>query len=219
MLRPRKATRTRQRHPPRNRAGDPRNNVCVEPMMGAASRGGQQPNRVCLMFGSTRLNPLAIAGIGFFVNKVEVLYVTYGILTGAFVAAETVLLYLPAKAVNVGLSIEQGALIMSIYGAMFAFSQFIVGILADFIHIPTSYILMFSMLVMSATTVAFTFVHSFAFFVLFISLFAMCKGFASALRVVLVASILGVKKLEKGFSPLSLLIGVALQNLSECRKT
>lgn len=124
-------------------------------------------------------------------------------------AAETVLLYLPAKAVNVGLSIEQGALIMSIYGAMFAFSQFIVGILADFIHVPTSYILTFSMLVMSATTVAFTFVHSFAFFVLFISLFAMCKGFSSVLRVVLVASILGVKKLEKGFSPLSLLIGVA----------
>lgn len=124
-------------------------------------------------------------------------------------AAETVLLYLPAKAVNVGLSIEQGALIMSIYGAMFAFSQFIVGILADFIHVPTSYILMSSMLVMSATAVAFTFVHSFAFFVLCISLFGMCKGFASALRVVLVANILGVKKLEKGFSPLSLLIGVA----------
>lgn len=93
-----------------------------------------------------------------------------------FSVAETVLLYLLAKAVNVGLSIEQGALIMSIYGAVTTFSQLIVGILADFIHIPISYILMSSLFVMSATAVAFTFCYSFALFVLCVSLFGLCKG-------------------------------------------
>lgn len=68
---------------------------------------------------------------------------------------EMILIYLPAKAVYVGLNREQGAFIMSIYGAVQAFSQIFVGILADFIHIPTSYILMFSLVSMSAIAVAF----------------------------------------------------------------
>lgn len=89
---------------------------------------------------------------------------------------EIVLIYLPAKAVDVGLNREQGALIMSIYGAVFAFSQIVVGILADLIHIPTSYLLMFSLLGMSVIAVAFVLCNSFSLFVLCASLFAICNG-------------------------------------------
>lgn len=124
-------------------------------------------------------------------------------------ANKMVPVYLPAKAVDVGLTREQGALIMSIYGGVLAISQFTFGMLADLLHIPTSYILMTSLLVTSAVSVGFTFCHSFAFFVLCISLFAICRGFVFPLRIVLVASILGVENLEKGYSPLSLLIGVS----------
>ncbi|CAE1331453.1 unnamed protein product [Acanthosepion pharaonis] len=123
-------------------------------------------------------------------------------------AGECVILYLPAKAVNVGLTREQGALTMSIYGAVFMLSQIVVGILADLIHIPQSYLLMSSLLGMAATSFAFTFCHSFPWFVLCTSLFAIFHGFTFPLRVVLVSSILGVRNLTKGYSPLCLMIGL-----------
>lgn len=121
----------------------------------------------------------------------------------------TILMYIPAKAVDVGLTREQGALIMSIYGAVLAFSPIVVGILADIIHIPTSCLLMFSLFGMSATSAAIIFCHSFPLFVICTSVFGICHGFTFALRVVLVATILGVKNLNKGYSPLCLLMGLA----------
>ncbi|CAE1279461.1 unnamed protein product [Acanthosepion pharaonis] len=123
-------------------------------------------------------------------------------------AGECVMTYLPAKAVDTGLTREQGALMMSIYGAVIAFSQIVAGILADLLHIPTSYLLMASLFGMSAFSLSFTFCHSFSLFVVCASLFAICHGFTCPLRVVLVSSILGVKNLTKGYSPLCLLMGL-----------
>lgn len=89
---------------------------------------------------------------------------------------EVVLLYLPIKVDDVGLNRKEAALLMSIYGAVFAVSQIVVGILADLIHIPTTYILMFSTLAMSLISVAITFCYSFSLFALAASLFAICTG-------------------------------------------
>lgn len=122
---------------------------------------------------------------------------------------EVVLLYLPVKVDDVGLNRKEAALVMSIYGGVFAVSQIIVGILADFIRVPTTYILMFSAFSMSLISIAITFCYSFSLFALAASLFAICTGFGFPLKVVLVASILGVKNLNKGYSPLCLLIGMA----------
>lgn len=97
---------------------------------------------------------------------------------------------------------------MSIYGVVIAFSQIVVGILADLFHIPVSYLLMSSLFGMSVTSVAITLCHSFWLFILCASLFAICHGFSYTLRMVLVASILGVRNLTKGYSPLCLLIGL-----------
>ncbi|CAE1279459.1 unnamed protein product [Acanthosepion pharaonis] len=160
----------------------------------------------------------------FFVEQVEVIYVTYGILSGifsgmsyfscntivgsyfkkkrtlavgisqsgtgigaivlnyflersiSFYACDNVLIYLPAKVVSVGLTREEGALIMAIYGAIIGPSQIVVGILGDVFHIPVSYLLMPSLFGMSATTLAFTFCNSFSLFVLCVSLFAIFYG-------------------------------------------
>ncbi|CAE1283122.1 unnamed protein product [Acanthosepion pharaonis] len=122
-------------------------------------------------------------------------------------AGECVKIYLAPKVVDTGLTREQGALIMSIYGAVMALSQIVVGIMADLFHIPTSYLLMSSLLGMSAFSLVFTFCQSFSLFVACVCLFAICHGFTFPLRIVLVSSILGVKNLTKGYSPLCLLIG------------
>lgn len=122
-------------------------------------------------------------------------------------AGECVKIYLPPKVVDTGLTRQQGALIMSIYGAVMAVSQIVVGIMADLLHIPTSYLLMASLFGMSAFSLVFTFCQSFYFFVVCVCLFAICHGFTFPLRIVLVSSILGVKNLTKGYSPLCLLIG------------
>ena len=93
-----------------------------------------------------------------------------------WVASQIVLIYLPAKVVSVGLSREQGALIMSIFAAVAAFSQILVGIFADLLHIPISYLLTFSLVVMSVTSATVAFCHSFSSFIICASLFAICKG-------------------------------------------
>lgn len=87
-----------------------------------------------------------------------------------------VMIYVPAKMMNVGLKLEQGTLIMSLYGLVFAFSKISAGILADVFHIPTSYLLMFSLFGLSASSFAFIFCHSFSMFVLCICLFAIFYG-------------------------------------------
>ncbi|CAE1279457.1 SLC16A12 [Acanthosepion pharaonis] len=123
-------------------------------------------------------------------------------------SSEKIYVYLPAKVVNVGLTREQGALIMSIIGAIIGPSQIITGILGDVFHIPISYLLMPSLFGLSATTLAFTFCNSFSLFALCASIFAIFYGVSFTLRMVLVASILGGRNLTKGYSPLCLLVGL-----------
>lgn len=90
--------------------------------------------------------------------------------------AGTTVIYLPAKCEDVGLNREQGALIISIQGAVIIFSQIVIGLLVDLLHIPKSYLLMSSLLGMSVATVAITFCQTFSLFALCISLFAFCLG-------------------------------------------
>lgn len=123
-------------------------------------------------------------------------------------AGECVSIYLPAKAVDTGLTREEAALVMSIYGGIIAPSQIIVGILADLFHIPISYLLMSSLIGMTIFSLVFTFCQSFSMFVACASVFAIFQGFTYPLRIVLVSSVLGVKNLTKGYSPLCLLIGL-----------
>ncbi|CAE1331450.1 unnamed protein product [Acanthosepion pharaonis] len=124
-------------------------------------------------------------------------------------ASVMVTVYTPDMIDYIGMRRGHGALIIYIYCGVLGISQVIFGMLADLLHIPTSYILMASLLVSSAVCVAFTFCHSFAWLVFCISLSAICRGFIFPLGIVLVASILGVENLEKGYSPLCLLSGVS----------
>lgn len=124
-------------------------------------------------------------------------------------ASVMVTVYTPEMFDYIGMRRGHGTLIIYIYFGVLGISQFTFGMLVDLLHIPTSYILMASLLVSSAVCVVFTFCNSFAWLVLCISLFAICRGFIFPLRIVLVASILGVENLEKGYSPLCLLSGVS----------
>ena len=65
---------------------------------------------------------------------------------------------------------------MSIYGVVTAFSQIVVGIFADLLHIPISYLLTFSLLGMSVISAAIPFCHSFSSFVICIFLYAIFEG-------------------------------------------
>lgn len=87
-----------------------------------------------------------------------------------------ILIYLPMKTVNSGLDREQGALVIAIYGAVHALSQMIVGVLSDLLHIPTSYLLMFSLFGMSVTSIGFIFCHNFPAFVQCAVIYAISKG-------------------------------------------
>lgn len=91
-------------------------------------------------------------------------------------AGECVPIYLPAKAVDAGLTRKQGALIMSIFGAIILPSQIIVGIVADLFHIRTSYLLMSSLIGMAVSSLVFTFCQSFSLFVVCVSVFSICQG-------------------------------------------
>lgn len=91
-------------------------------------------------------------------------------------AGECVSIYLPAKAVDTGLTREEAALVMSIYGGIIAPSQIIVGILADLFHIPISYLLMSSLIGMTIFSLVFTFCQSFSMFVACASVFAIFQG-------------------------------------------
>lgn len=123
-------------------------------------------------------------------------------------AGEVVPVFLPANVVHRGLTREEGALLMSIYGVMFAASQLVVGMIADLLHVPISYILAVSMVALTLTSVAIPFCYTFLAFAFCTGVFAIFHGFTTALRVMIAAAILGVKNLNKCYSPICLLIGV-----------
>lgn len=123
-------------------------------------------------------------------------------------AGEVVPVFLPANVVHRGLTREEGALLMSIYGVMFAASQLVVGMIADLLHVPISYILAVSMMALTITSVAIPFCYTFLDFAFCTGVFAIFHGFTTALRVMIAAAILGVKNLNKCYSPVCFLIGV-----------
>ena len=94
-------------------------------------------------------------------------------------AVEVISIFLPANVVDVGLSREEGALIMSINGVMFAVSQLLVGVVADLLHVPISYILTLSLLVLTVTSVSIPFCQSLLSLILCSSTFAVFHGKSS----------------------------------------
>lgn len=91
-------------------------------------------------------------------------------------AGEVVPVFLPANVVHRGLTREEGALLMSIYGVMFAASQLVVGMIADLLHVPISYILAVSMIALTLTSVAIPFCYTFLAFAFCTGVFAIFHG-------------------------------------------
>lgn len=123
-------------------------------------------------------------------------------------AGESYVIFIPANVVDIGLSSEEGALIMSVYGIFAALSQLGVGMVADLLHVPISYILTFSMTSLIIISIAIPFCHSFIAFAICTAIYGTFHGVTTAIRVLLATSILGVKNLDKSYAPVCLMVGI-----------
>lgn len=121
---------------------------------------------------------------------------------------DSMLIYLPAYAESIGLSREEGAMLMSIYGIVATLSQILAGFLVDVVHIPISYLLFTTLFGMSLGTLAIPFCQTFATLALSTAIFGTGYSSGIAIRIVLVAAILGIEKMSEAYSIISILVGV-----------
>ncbi|CAE1247690.1 unnamed protein product [Acanthosepion pharaonis] len=121
---------------------------------------------------------------------------------------DSLLIYLPAYAESLELSREEGAMIMSIYGIVSTLSQILAGFLADVVHIPISYLLFSAVFGMSLSILAIPFCQTFTTLALSTTGYATGYSFGIALRIVLIAAILGIDKISETYSIVSIFIGI-----------
>lgn len=130
-------------------------------------------------------------------------------LTYIFWAANTIpMVFLPAYLLSIDRTKDEVALLMSISGIACTVGQFLVGILVDFAHVPSQYLLTLSMVTLAAFTFAMTIGRVFWSITLIVMIWSITLGFGISLRVIVAMDLTGMDDFSRAYSQLMLFNGI-----------
>lgn len=133
------------------------------------------------------------------------LLMTYTLWTVQSVA----LTFLPGFAISRGLSRTNAALMLSIIGITNTIGRVVIGLITDYLKVPSIYSYTSSLLLSSIVMFSTLWCDSFFLFALCCAIYGLCMAVNVSLRTIVIADLLGIENLTQAFGVVALFQGTA----------